>query len=917
MYQPSDTAPRPKSFLQFLDQVSPDYIEALEEIYESDPASLSPEWGFFFEAFRLGQGERIVEQASADSTIIDELKVLEMISAYRKAAHLIADIDPLGLRKPPVPVALELTHFNLDKIPADRVFQAATELGLKPATLPEIVKHLKNTYTRKVAVEYQYIRDTKIYQWLKTRIDQNENTSPFTREDRLQFLKHLTDANTFENFLQNNYMGQKRFSIEGAEAIIPALKLSIERCADFGAEEIMIGMAHRGRLNVLVNIMQKPVEELFKEFEGAELTEGFEASGDVKYHQGFSSDTKLRNGKSIHLSLAPNPSHLEFVNPVVEGMTRAKMELRYQDDPKRIVPILIHGDAAVIGQGIVPETLNLSELKGYKTGGTIHLVINNQIGFTTNPEDSRSSFYCTDWGKAIQAPIFHVNGNDPEAVTHAIELAAESRMTFHKDAFVDIVCYRKYGHNEGDEPRFTQPAIYDLIGKMKNPLQIYREQCIANGVCTEAEADQLVQNFNQALLDRKTQVQKQRKVIELDTLKGHWKGFSQAKDQDLLSLVETPIQKAHFDKILKALHEIPSELKALPKLQKMFETRAQKIASENELDWAVGEALGFGSLLLEKFWLRLSGQDAVRGTFSHRHAGVMNTQTFQRYFPLKNLAADQGRFEVFDSPLSEAGVLGFDYGYSLAHPKALVIWEAQFGDFANGAQVIIDQFISSAEAKWGRMSGLTLLLPHGYEGQGPEHSSARLERFLQLCAQNNMQVCTPTTPAQICHVFRRQMHRNFRKPLILMSPKSLLRNPEVVSKAEDFLKGGFQTVISDPVAKAERVVLCAGKVYYDLKKRLTDKGLTDKVALVRIEQLYPLDLESLKPLQEKYSGLPWIWCQEEPKNMGAWSFMKLRFLDREWKLEYAGRPSAASPAVGSPILHARELESFLSQAVGA
>lgn len=903
--------------LQFLDQISPEYLESLEYQYRQDPDSLSNDWAFFFEAFRLGQGERIIEQVpTEDSTIIDELRVLKMISTYRRTAHLVADIDPLGLRKPPFEISFDLKDFKLENIDRNRLFQAALDLGLPPSTIDQILSHLKNTYTRKVAVEFSYIRDPEINKWLKKRIDQNENTTPFTNEQKKEILKNLAYANHFENFLQMNYTGQKRFSIEGGECVIPAMKRAIDLCSDLGAQEIMIGMAHRGRLNVLINIMQKPAEELFKEFEGAELPEFLEATGDVKYHQGYSQDVELSNGKKIHLSLAPNPSHLEFVNPVVEGMVRAKLEERYGGDERKIVPMIIHGDAAVIGQGIVPETLNLSLLKGYRTGGTIHIVINNQIGFTTNPVDSRSSYYCTDHGKAIQCPIFHVNGNDPEAVVHAIEIAAEYRMTFHQDVFVDIVCYRRYGHNEGDEPRFTQPQMYELIGKQKNPFQLYRDRCIEASVCDAATADSFVTEMDGILKERRSKIQNAKRILQADSFRGQWQGFSVPMSEGLLAKVDTSIPQDDMELILDKIHHFPKEMKIMPKFQKMFEARKQKIDGEDEFDWAVGEALGFGSLLLQGFGVRLSGQDSTRGTFSHRHAAFIDLDTMQKHYPLQHLRTGQGKFQVYDSPLSEAGVLGFDYGYSLSSPKSLVLWEAQFGDFANGAQVIIDQFISSAETKWYRMSGLVLLLPHGYEGQGPEHSSARLERFIQLCSQNNMQVCNPTTPAQYCHLLRRQMNRPFRKPLIVMTPKSLLRHPMVISRKSDFLKGNFFNILEDKCKSPERVILCSGKVYYDLKKKALETQKDDKILLVRIEQIYPLDQPQLQTLHEKWGHLPWIWCQEEPKNMGAWFFMKLKFAEWGWNLDYVGRHGSASPATGSHLQHLRELEKLLNDALG-
>jgi 2-oxoglutarate dehydrogenase E1 component len=916
--KPTSFENRPTSkALRFLDQVSPEYLESLQEQYETDPQSVPQDWQFFFEILKLAENQpgRTQVAAEGSSEITDELRVMNMISAFRQRGHLLAQIDPLGMRKPPFDPHLDLNYFGLGSIEAGRTFQAARELNMEPSTLNQISEALKSTYCGSIGVEFHYIRDETIYNWLKARIDKNRNRSQFTKDQKLSILKNLGHANSFENFLQTAYMGQKRFSVEGGEAVIPAIHRCIELSADLGAEEVLIGMAHRGRLNVLVNVMQKPFAELFKEFEGAELPSFANATGDVKYHQGYSSDVTTNAGKKVHLSLAPNPSHLEFVDPVVEGMARAKIEKRYNNESAKLMPILIHGDAAVIGQGIVAETLNLSQLKGYKTGGTLHIVINNQVGFTTSPEDSRSSLYCTDFGKGFQCPIFHVNGNDPEAVVHAIELATEYRMTFQKDVFVDIVCYRKYGHNEGDEPRFTQPVMYDVIGKQKNPYELYREQCSSSGAISSDESSTLMGAYQKKLEAAREQVKGMKRVLEVETLHGAWTGFRVASHEDLVKDFDTSIPQKAFDLVIKTIHEIPEKLNLMPKFRKMFETRLKKISEQNEIDWAVGEQLGFGSLLLDGMDIRISGQDAIRGTFSHRHSALTDSQTTEKHWPLRHLASKQGAFQVFDSPLSEAAVMGFDYGYSLAHPKALVCWEGQFGDFANGAQVIIDQFLVSAETKWYRMSGLVLLLPHGYEGQGPEHSSARLERFLQLCGQDNIQVCYPTTPAQIAHLLRRQVMRDFRKPLVVMTPKSLLRHPEAVSAPQDFLKGGFKNIIVNEVKNPQKVILCSGKVYYDLKKRSEDLKISDKIVLIRIEQLYPLDKSRLSSLYRTYEKLPWVWCQEEPRNMGAWTHMKMSFLDEGWSLTYAGRPESASPATGSSIQHQRELEEFLAAAL--
>ncbi len=917
--------------LSFLNQVSPDYIENLEEQYLADPRSVPPDWAFFFDVLQLGNAQPQTgavgtpaggAKTSANSEVSDELKVMNLISAYRARGHLVAKVDPLELREPPIAPYLDLSYFKLDNIDPQRKFEAAKDLDLPPSTLPQIVAHLKETYCRYIGVEFQYIRDERIYNWIKKRIDSQQNRTYFSQEEKIRILRHIYRATLFENFLQKNYMGQKRFSLEGAESLIPALKNAIHVCADHGAEDIVIGMAHRGRLNVLANIMKKPYQDIFKEFEGAELPKLDEVTGDVKYHQGFSADLETSSGHKVHLSLAPNPSHLEFVDPVVEGIVRAKQDKKHQGNLLKVVPILIHGDSAVIGQGVVAETLNLSQLNGYKTGGTIHIVINNQIGFTTLPEDARSSMYCTDLGKGFQCPVFHVNGEHVEDVVHAVKLASEFRMTFQKDVFVDIYCYRKYGHNEGDEPRFTQPVMYNKIAQRKTVLEIYQDQLFADHTVDNALVEPFVNQFEKELADKRAQVQKGSRVIEADMFRGLWEGLERPAEKQLFDPANTAISAETLETIVKTIHEIPSHIHPLPKFVKMIESRLQKIKNEDEIDWAVAEQLAFGSLLLESYDVRLSGQDAIRGTFSHRHSALTDNTTSERYYPLKNLPNAKGQFTVFDSPLSETGVLGFEYGYAMANPKALVIWEAQFGDFGNGAQVIIDQFISSGEAKWYRMNGLVMLLPHGSEGQGPEHSSARLERFLQLCAQNNIQVCYPTTPAQFFHMLRRQLCRKFRKPLIVMTPKSLLRAPEMISKKSDFLNGSFQQVIVNTPEKSssqqiDRVLLCSGKVYWDLRKRLKETKKEDSCIIIRLEQLYPLDMAAIKAIHQKWGHLPWTWVQEETKNMGAWSFIRLTFLDHGINLNYVGRNAAASPATGSASRHLQEQEKLLEEALGS
>lgn len=907
---------KPNPRLQFLQNISPDYLEHLQEQYYENPDSLSPDMALFFDTLELARQEMRAAGVPAVTTsdVADEIRVKELIEAYRQRGHLLAKIDPLGLSKPPIDPHLELSYFGLNQVPLDRVFQAATDLGLPPSPLSKIIEHLKATYCESVGVEFHFIRDEKVRSWVLDRLEKSKNRTSFSPQQKIQILHHIYKASLFENFLQTSYTGQKRFSLEGGEALIPALKAGLETCADLGAKEIVVGMAHRGRLNVLVNILEKPYQEVFKEFEGAELPDHIEASGDVKYHQGYSNDIRTTSGKSLHLSLAPNPSHLEWVNPVVEGVARAKQDTKYSEDRNAVVPFLIHGDAAVIGQGVVAETLNLAHLRGYATGGTVHIVINNQIGFTTIPEDSRSSLYCTDFGKAFQFPIFHVNGDDVESVVHAIQVASEFRMKFNRDVFVDIVCYRKYGHNEGDEPRFTQPQMYRVIEKHASPLEIYTKKLTDDHDVEQAQVDQFALNFNDDLNKKRTLIKSGPRKVQPDMFRGLWAGLEVSTQESILSSGSTKISPEQLDAAVEAIHHIPHNRKAMPKFAKLLEARHKRIKDKDEFDWSAGELLAFGTLLLEGHSVRLTGQDSVRGTFSQRHSAMRDIETGERYFFLNKLLAGQARCDIFDSPLSEAAVLGFEYGYSVAQPRTLVLWEAQFGDFVNGAQIIIDQFIASAEAKWYRMSGLVMMLPHGYEGQGPEHSSARLERFLQLCGQSNIQVAYPTTPAQHFHLLRRQIHRKFRKPLVIMTPKSPLRMPEVVSHREDFLNGRFELSLVDHGKQAKRVILCTGKIYWDILREAKERQVLDQITLVRMEQLYPLDKKGLQDLHERYRSVKdWIWVQEEPRNMGAWAHMKLNFLDLDIPLQYVGRKAAAAPATGSYLNHEKEQRQLIEE----
>lgn len=909
-----------KSKLKFLNSLSPEYLESLQAQYRQNPESVTEDFRLFFEILELAESrsnEASSGKSNSDQTLATELRIKDLIEGYRMRGHLLAHVDPLGLHHPPIEPHLDLSDFQLNQLNRSSIFQTAKEIGLSSSNLDQIVQHLKKVYCNFIGVEYHFIRDEKIRSWLMNRIESTANTTHFTSAQKLRMLQDLFKASIFENFLQTNYTGQKRFSLEGAEALIPAIKHGISACAILGAKEMVIGMAHRGRLNVLANVMEKPYQEIFAEFEGAELPKISEAMGDVKYHQGYSNDITTPEGHKVHLSLAPNPSHLEWVNPVVEGIVRAKQDFKYGKDRNAVVPLLIHGDAAVIGQGVVPETLNLAHLNGYRTGGTIHLVINNQIGFTTLPRAARSSMYCTDHGKGFQCPVFHVNGDQIEDVVHVIQIAAEYRMKFKKDVFIDMWCYRKYGHNEGDEPRFTQPMMYRVIEQHPSPLDIYIQKLTNDRSVEQSEVDKFSSSFKETLDHRREETKSSPRVIKPDMFRGLWEGFELSSEPKMISNIKTAIKPEVFQKVVDAIHHIPADVKPLPKFKRMLEHRKKRIQEQDEIDWAVGEQLALGSLILEGTSVRLSGQDCIRGTFSQRHIAMRDVETGKRYYFLQALEGKKADINVFDSPLSEAAVMGFDYGYSMAQPKALVMWEGQFGDFANSAQVIIDQFIISAEAKWYRMSGLVLLLPHGYEGQGPEHSSARLERFLQLSAQNNIQVCYPTTPAQYFHLLRRQIHRNFRKPLIVMTPKSPLRMPEVVSNRDEFINSSFQNIlITGQRQNPKRVVLCSGKIYWDLIKEAKAQNIEKDILFIRMEQIYPLDKQQLRGLHELTQNAPWIWVQEEPKNMGAWFFMRLNLLDLGVPLTYVGRPPAASPATGSHLKHEREQRQLIEEGLG-
>lgn len=863
--------------------------------------------------------------------VLDSIRALMLIRAYRIRGHLVADLDPLGMRSTTPHPELDPRTYGFTDADMDRPIFIDNVLGLQIASMRQIVEIVKRTYCGTFALQYMHISNPAEASWLKERIEGLGKEIQFTREGRKAILNKMVEAEGFEKFLHVKYMGTKRFGLDGGESLIPAMEQIIKRGGALGVRDIVIGMPHRGRLSVLANVMQKPYRAIFNEFQGGSFKpEDVDGSGDVKYHLGASSDREFNNN-IVHLSLTANPSHLEAVNPVVIGKVRAKQDQLKDADRTQVMPILLHGDAAFAGQGVVAECFALSGLRGHKTGGTMHIVVNNQIGFTTAPHFSRSSPYPTDNALVVEAPIFHVNGDDPEAVVHAAKVATEFRQKFHKDVVLDIFCYRRFGHNEGDEPMFTNPVMYKKIKTHKTTLSLYTERLVKDGLIPEGEIEDMKAAF-QAKLNDEFEAGKDYKPNKADWLDGRWKHMD-TKDEDY-QRGQTSVSPETFAEVGKALSLLPEGIPVHKTVGRLLETKKQMLADGAGFDWATAEALAFGSLLTEGFPVRLSGQDVTRGTFSQRHSGLVNQDTEERYFPLNNIRAGQSQYEVIDSALSEYAVLGFEYGYSLAEPNALTLWEGQFGDFANGAQIMFDQFISSGESKWLRMSGLVVLLPHGFEGQGPEHSSARLERFLQMCGQDNWIVANCTTPANYFHILRRQMHRSFRKPLILMTPKSLLRHKLAVSKTEEFTTGSsFHRVLWDDAQhgnsdtqltsddKVKRVVLCSGKVYYDLLAERDARGIDD-VYLMRVEQYYPFPAISMVKELGRFKQAEIVWCQEEPKNQGAWSFIEPNI---EWVLTrigakhtrptYAGRATSASPATGLASQHKAQQAALVNDAL--
>ena len=891
----------------FLSAMHTKMVDSMYEQYIKDPNSVDESWRRFFQGFDFAK-EVYSEEEILSNTFSKEFNVINLINEYRKRGHLFTKTNPVRERRKYSP-SLEIENFGLNEKDLDTVFQAGIEVGLGPSKLKDIVLHLKQVYCQSIGVEYMYIRESDEVDWIKNRLHQNNNTPNFTANQKKHILKKLNQAVAFENFLHTKYVGQKRFSLEGAESLIPALDALIEKGADLGVKEYIMGMAHRGRLNVLANIFNKTYKDIFTEFEGFEYEDTL-FDGDVKYHLGFTSEQKCDNGKSVKLSLSPNPSHLEAVSPVVQGIARSKITSKYKGDNKNVIPILIHGDAALAGQGVVYEVTQMSQLEGYKTGGTIHVVINNQIGFTTNYIDARSSTYCTDVAKVTLSPVFHVNGDDVESVVHALQIATEYRQKFGKDVFIDLLCYRKYGHNEGDEPRFTQPLLYKAISKHKNPREIYNQQLMEEGVVEASIAKEMELEFKKLLQSRFDLSKEVEKASITPFMKNEWKSFIKATEKDFTFSPNTSVEKKALLEVSKYLYEVKDSDKLFKKTQRLLSDR-QKNIQNGTLDWALCELLAYGTLLKEGHSIRISGQDVERGTFSHRHAILKLEESEKELSPLSNINPN-AKFEIYNSLLSEYAVLGFDYGYAMANPQTLTIWEAQFGDFGNGAQIMIDQFLSSAEEKWKIMNGLVMLLPHGYEGQGAEHSSARMERYLQLCAQLNMQLVNCTTPANFFHVLRRQLKRKFRKPLIVFTPKSLLRHKSCISSINDLVNGSFQEVIDDDFnvlnKDVKKLVLCSGKLYYELIN-YRQKNKIKNVAIVRIEQLYPLPDKQIIEIIDKYKAKELIWAQEEPENMGSWSYI-MRNMSK-FQFQIISRSQSAATASGSSKRSAKRQQKII------
>jgi 2-oxoglutarate dehydrogenase E1 component len=915
--------------LKLPNSVSLEFVEALYSDFLRDPESVSADWRTYFQSLSdgnitasfkpsfkpSGNGAATEETATA---LLQE-RVDQLIRNYRVRGHMAAQIDPLGIPRA-TPPELDLAFYDLSEADMRRRIACEALCGDGTVSLGEILDRLRNTYCRSIGVQFMHIDDSFVRHWLQERMEGTGNRIHLTHDEQIRILTRLTDAVIFEEFIRKKFIGAKSFSLEGAESLIPLLDLAIERAGEHGVDEIVLGMAHRGRLNVLANIMGKSPRQIFREFADLDPDLYVGGRGDVKYHLGYSSDWETQAGRKIHLSLCFNPSHLEFVNPVALGRMRAKQDRAGDLDRKRGMVILIHGDAAFAGEGVIQETLNLSQLDAYTVGGTLHVVINNQIGFTTSPSEMKSSTYATDVAKMLQIPIFHVNGEDPEAVAQVVQLAMDFRREFKRDVVIDMYSYRRLGHNEGDEPMFTQPLLYRAIKQRKPVREGYLEHLLKLQGVTSDEAAEIAVSRQEHLEQELSQATSDAYKVPSETPRGIWSGYAGGLDQDIEE-VDTSVDRDRLVELLEMQTTLPVDFHPHPKIESAIRLRKQMARGERPLDWSTGEALAFATLATDGARVRLTGQDSERGTFSHRHAVLHDVETGQTFLPYQNLAPDQAPVEIYNSPLSETGVLGFEYGYSLDTPDGLVMWEAQFGDFVNAAQVIVDQFIAAAEEKWRRLSGITLLLPHGMEGQGPEHSSARLERFLELSVNDNIQVVQPTTPAQLFHCLRRQVLRRWRKPLIVMTPKSLLRHTRVTSSLDDLAAGRFERILQDANtasgAEVARILMCSGKIYFDLDRERERQGRKD-IAILRLEQLYPLADATLDAALRSYrDGTPLYWVQEEPENMGAWRFLKIRFGEAvlgRLPLKGISRPASASPATGSHSSHKKEQEQLITAA---
>ena len=896
----------------FLNAAHTAYFAELYDQYLKYPDNVEPSWRAFFQGFDFGiessgddelliTSSDIGQEGALPEAVTKEFRVIKLIDGYRTRGHLFTKTNPVRERRKYSPT-LDIENFGLEASDLNTIFNAGEILGIGPSTLKEIIDHLENIYCDSIGIEYMYIRNPKEIEWIQKKLNKNENHPDFSADRKKHILKKLNEAVSFESFVHTKYVGQKRFSLEGGESLIPALDSIIEKAADYGVKDFVMGMAHRGRLNTLTNIFGKSAKTIFSEFDGKDYEQDV-FDGDVKYHLGWTSCRKSDNGKEININLAPNPSHLETVGAVVEGITRGKQDRHYRENISEVLPIIVHGDAAISAQGVVYEVVQMAQLDGYKTGGTIHIVVNNQIGFTTNYLDGRSSTYCTDVAKVTLSPVLHVNADDAEAVVHAVLFALDFRMEFGRDVFIDLLGYRKYGHNEGDEPRFTQPKLYKAIGDHENTRDLYAAKLKADGIIDDSFLKDLEEEYKAKLEENLEDSKKENTTVITPFMQNEWEGFEHVDENKMMEEVDTSVDLEILTEVANTISNLPEDKKFLRKIKKLIELRHKMYFESNKLDWGMAELLAYGTLIKEGFFVRMSGQDVERGTFSHRHAIVKVEDSEEEIVLLNNLKDISTDFQIYNSPLSEYGVVGFDYGYAMARPETLTIWEAQFGDFSNGAQIMIDQYISAAEDKWKLQNGLVMLLPHGYEGQGAEHSSGRMERYLQLCAKDNMFVADCTTPVNMFHLLRRQMKVKFRKPLIVFTPKSLLRHPKVVSTKEEFANGKFEPLLDDETADVEKIkslVFCTGKFYYDLLEQREERK-RDDIALVRLEQLFPLPAQRMREIIEKYKNAEDIvWAQEEPRNMGAYSHLLLHFGEAK-KFRVCSRRFYGSPAAGSSV----------------